>query len=151
MRILGTAAALGVVVAFRAAAQSPSDSLCIFSGPERSALAWQSAARSFTGGGIEGHIVRLRDLQPIRYGSVNLEPGTVRTLSDSANHFAIKKVPSGRYLLRVRALGFPQVADSITLGADGLVVLAALSDPQGDIAITCPTRSVPSRRPPNGR
>ena len=151
MRILSTAAALGVLVAFRAAAQSPSDSLCIFSGPERSALAWQSAARSFSGGGIVGRIVRLRDLQPIRSGLVNLEPGTARTLTDSAGHFEINRVPNGRYLLRVRALGFPQLTDSITLGADGLVVLAALSEPRGDIAITCPTRSPPSRRPPNGR
>jgi hypothetical protein len=96
MRILSIAAALGVVVAFRAAARSPSDTLCIFSGPERSALAWQSAARSFSGGGIEGHIVRLRDLQPIRSGFVNLEPRTARTFSDSAGHFAIKNVPSGQ-------------------------------------------------------
>ena len=82
-----------------------------------------------------------------RSGAVSLEPGTARSPTDSAGHFEISGFLNGRYLLRVRALGFPQLSDSVTLGADGLVVLAALSEPHGDIAITCLTRSPPSRRP----
>ena len=135
----------------RARPQTPSDSLCIFSGRERSSLAWESAARSWNGGGVFGRVLVLRDSRPVTYGLITLEPGSHRASLDSAGRFEIKGAPNGRYVLRIRALGFPTLADSITLGADGLVVLAVMAQPPGDIAITCPARSAQPRRPPNGR
>ena len=151
MRPLFGVAALAVFTSLRAAAQTPSDSLCIFSGPQRSTLAWESAARSFAGGGVFGHILRLRDRSPITTAFITLEPGAFQAYADNAGSFEIHGAPNGRYLLRIQATGAVTVADSITLGADGLVVLAVVAYPPGDIGITCPVRSAPVRRPPNGR
>ncbi len=47
MRAIVGALALGVAIVGQGAAQTPSLSLCTFSGRERSALAWQSAVGSF--------------------------------------------------------------------------------------------------------
>jgi len=102
-------------------------------------------------GGLIGHILRLRDLQPIQRAYVTLEPGGFGASSDTVGRFQFTGAPNGRYLLRVRAIGHAAVTDSITLGADGLVVLAVLSEPLGDFGITCPTPPAPSRRPPNER
>lgn len=151
LRCLRIAAVLAVAIGVRAGAQSPSDSLCIFSGPERSTIAWESAARSSSGGSVIGHVVLLHNLQPVPSARVTLEPGAFLTMTDRAGRFQLGGAPNGRYLIRVRALGRGTVADSVTLGADGLVVLAALAQPAGDIGITCPTRSAPSRRPPSAR
>lgn len=128
------------------AGQTPAPSQCIFSGPDKAALAWQSAAAGASGGTLEGHIVRVRNLQPIQSAYVTLAPGDYHAMSDSAGAFHFVGVPNGRYLLRVRALGYPAIGDSITLGADGLIFLAALPEARGDIAITCLSAPV---RPPS--
>src|SRR5262245_44937128 len=120
MRILAAVITLALIVG-RVSAQTPSTSLCIFSGAERSALAWQSAARSFAGGGLVGHILQ-PDLKPTQSAYVSLEPGRSFATSDSLGRFELTGVPNGRYLLRIRAMGHRELADSITLGADGLVV-----------------------------
>ena len=145
MRMLSTVSLI-VAIASRLVAQAPSDSLCIFSGPERSTLAWESAAHTYSGG-VAGQIILLRDRRPVPFASVTLEPGAWRAVSDSAGHFQLTGPPNGRYLLRIRAIGRPTVADSITLGADGLTVLAVLAQPPGDIGVSCSNRS---RRSPNG-
>jgi hypothetical protein len=150
MPTLVTVITLAVIVG-RASAQTPSTSLCIFCGPERSALAWQSA-RSVPAGDLGGHVVQ-PDLKPIRAANVRLEPGRFFATSDSLGRFELTGAPNGRYLLRIRAIGHRELADSITLGADGLVALAILASPPGDLGITCPPGSTysPSRRPPNER
>src|SRR5689334_20680458 len=114
MRITVCLTALGAIVSSGLPAQSPSDSLCIFSGRERSTLAWESAARSGSGGGVFGRVVVLRDSHPVTSGVITLEPGLHRASLDSAGRFEIKGAPNGRYLLRIRSLGFPTLADSIT-------------------------------------
>ena len=146
MRTLATVITL-VVIGGRASAQTPSTSLCIFSGPERSALAWQSAARSFAGGGLVGHILQ-PDLKPTQSANVSPESGRSVATSDSLGRFELRGIPNGRYRLRIRAISHRELADSITLGANGLVVLAVLASPPGDIGISCP----PGRltRPPAG-
>ena len=149
MRSLVGVVALAASTSLRASAQTPSDSLCIFSSPQRSTLAWESAARP--AGGIFGHILRLRDRTPITSAFITLEPGAFLGYADNAGAFEIHGVPNGRYLLRIQATGAVTVADSLTLGADGLVVLAVIAYPPGDIGISCPVRSAPARRPPNDR
>jgi hypothetical protein len=103
-------------------------------------LVWQSAAGSYNAG-LSGHVLRVADLEPIRSAGIRLEPGGHLVPSDSLGQFQFTDVPNGRYLLRVMAIGYPAVADSITLGADGLVVAAILARPPGDIGISCPDRS----------
>ncbi len=148
MRTVVAILAVSAAIAAPGPAQTPSRSLCIFSGRERSALVWQSAAGSFNGG-LSGHVLRVADLQPIRSAGIRLEPGGRLVLSDSLGRFQFTDVPNGRYLLRVMAIGYPALNDSITLGADGLVVAAILARPPGDIGISCPDTSL--RRPPNER
>lgn len=140
--------AVSAAIAGPGAAQTPSQSLCIFSGRERSALAWQSAARP-SSGGLFGRVLGVANLQPIRSAGIRLEPGGQLVLSDSLGLFQFTNIPNGQYLLRVMAIGYPVLADSITLGADGLVVVAILARPPGDIGISCPDTSL--RRPPNVR
>lgn len=78
-----------------------------------------------------------------------LDPGSLHATPNSAGRFALSGVPQGRYFLRVRAIGYASVADSITVGTDGLVVLAVIAEPPGDIEIGCTARpdSTKSRRP----
>jgi hypothetical protein len=142
---------LTMAILSRGVAQTPNPDLCIFSGREQSSLAWESAARSFSGDGLTGHVVRLRDLKPVQSATITLDPGRHFVTSDSGGRFQFAGLPNGRYLLRVRAIGYAQLADSITLGGDGLVVLAAIAQPRGDIGISCPPGSARSRRPPNER
>jgi hypothetical protein len=148
MRAFISVLALCAGIAAQAEAQTPSPSLCIFSSRERSSLAWQTAMASFNGGSLVGRVLRLRNQQPIRSAAVTLEPGGLRTVSDSLGKFQFAGAPNGRYLLRVRALGNGEVKDSVTLGADGLVVLAVLADSPPDFGISCPTPPAPTRRPP---
>jgi len=150
MRSIFAVVALAAVTCPGAHAQTPSDSLCIFSGPQRSTLAWESAARPYAGG-ISGHILRLRDRSPIATAFITLEPGGFHAYADNAGSFEIRAAPNGRYLLRIQATGAVTVADSVTLGADGLVVLAVIAYPPGDIGISCPARPASVRRPPNER
>jgi hypothetical protein len=80
--------------------------------------------------------------------AVELEPGRFLTSSDSAGLFQFTDVPTGRYLLR---FGYSELADSVTLGSDGLVVLVVAAEYINDIVVRCTDSSAPSRRPPNGR
>jgi len=148
MRTIVAILAASASITAPGAAQTPSRSLCIFSGPERSALVWQSAAGSFNTG-LSGHVLRLVDLQPVRSAGIRLQPGGRLVVTDSLGRFQFTDVPNGRYLLRVMAIGYPALADSITLGADGLVVVAILARPPGDVGISCPDTSL--RRPPDER
>lgn len=115
LRCLRIAAVLAVAIGVRAGAQSPSDSLCIFSGPERSTIAWESAARSSSGGSVIGHVVLLHNLQPVPSARVTLEPGAFLTMTDRAGRFQLGGAPNGRYLIRVRALGRERLRTQLPL------------------------------------
>lgn len=91
-------------------------------------------------------VVSARTGQPIPKARVLWNPGGRWVLTDSTGTVHIRSVKQGRYELRVGALGFMEATDSITLGFDGLRVLAALTTYRGDIICT-----MPARKPSNGR
>lgn len=72
---------------------------------------------------------------------VTVEPGHRSVLTDSTGSFSFPGLKAGRYLIRVRALGFQGVRDSVTNSAAGLEVLAVLaSDPIADYECVVPVR-----------
>lgn len=67
------------------------------------------------GPGVHG-IVRDRDTgQPLTQASVQLLPGPLDAITDSAGVFAFQNIPDGRYVLRTRRLGYQERADTVIL------------------------------------
>ncbi len=128
------------------ARKGPAPAPCMFSSFAKSSLAWQSG---FGDTALKGRVVRVDNLRPVTFGVVRVEPSGRRAILDSTGTFRLA-IPIGRYFLRVQAGGFSEAADSITLGRDGLVVLAAVGQYAGDVVVTCPTAS-PARQPSNER
>jgi hypothetical protein len=80
---------------------------------------------------------------------VTVTPGNHTTRSDSAGVFQFLGLRTGRYFLSIHAIGYSAVADSVTLGFDGLYVFAAIARPVvGDLVCIVPT---PVRQPSNER
>jgi hypothetical protein len=71
---------------------------------------------------------------PVADALVLLEPGGYRTRSDSAGTFHLQNLPRGRYQMRVLSIGRLSAQDSVTIGEHGLIVLAALTQPEADLA-----------------
>lgn len=141
-------------LAFSAALRAQTDSSgCASSGPPKAALAWESGRAEGVGRAepvsrdeIVVRVVSVRSGQPIPNARVLWNPGGRWVLTDSSGIAHIRSSRQGRYQLRVAALGFGEVADSLTLGFDGLRVVAALTTYRGDILCT-----PQSRRPSNER
>lgn len=96
----------------------------------RSTLAWEYAPGA---GGVRGRVLALGSLQPISGAMINVAPTGQRLVTDSAGRFRIR-LAEGRYVLRVRALGYVSVDDTISLpGLDGFEVLAVLARQDPDL------------------
>jgi hypothetical protein len=83
-----------------------------------------------------GRIVQIRNSAPIRQALVRVDPGGRVAQPDTNAYFRFLGLRDGRYVVRVLALGYVSLADSITLGQDGLYLVAALARPTGDIVCT---------------
>ena len=149
MRTLITAVAVCITIANLAAAQTSADTSCVFPPMEPPTLLSKSAAGAIKNG-IFGHVLHVGGAKPIRDARIELEPGGKAVSSDSLGHFQFTGVPNGRYLIRVMAIGYyTSFRDSVTIGADGLVVVALLDQPHGLLEIVCP--ATPGGRPPRER
>ena len=92
------------------------------------------------GAGLVGRVVLVSDGRPLRGAYVSVNPNDARSSAtvDSTGVFKISGLAPGRYRLSVRSIGYPEVADSIVLGRDGLRVLVAVAQPiRGLVGIDC--------------
>jgi hypothetical protein len=117
---------------------------CVFSSPPKSAIAWQSGlAGDYAALGrdeLAGRVVWVRGGLAVANARILVSPNTRYVLSDSAGRFSMRGLPQGRYLVRIGALGSLEAADSITLGFDGIQIVAALAQYRGDISCTGPAK-----------
>lgn len=126
---------------------------CLFSGWPKPALAWESGmaqsnerTASLARDELFVRVVSVRTGEPIPKARILWNPGARWVLTDSTGTVQIRSLRQGRYELRVGALGFMEAADSITLGFDGVRVLAALTTYRGDIGCTLPPRKPSNER-----
>jgi hypothetical protein len=135
--ILAAAGALACRPTPRAAPAAP----CVWSSPPRPAIAWQHGPQA---GELRGRVVAVGSGAPLAHALVRLEPGDHGATSDSGGVFHLSNVPGGRYHLRVLHIGLPAAETWVTVGEEGLTVLAALPLPPGDL-VACLR---PAPRPP---
>jgi hypothetical protein len=107
----------------------------MFSGPPKSGLSWQSGPGSFT---VSGRVVSVHDGVPFEHALVRLTPGRHSVQTDRGGSFRLAGLQGGRYYLEVLAVGKVKAADSVTVGDDGLYVLAAIASYTGDISCVRP-------------
>ena len=115
---------------------------CTLSSFHKSTLAWESGLAQGRGpatpvgrDGVAGRVIAVRNGEPVLGATVILDPLPRSVKSDSSGRFAFPAVPQGRYRLRIHSsAGF--VSDSVTVGFDGLRVLAALTTHRGDLICT---------------
>lgn len=131
---------LAMVLALSACAHgprsvSPDSQPCTFSGAPRSSLAWQTGPGSFT---IHGRVVGLPGGAALPSVGVRLNAGRLITSTDKSGFFEFPRLPAGRYLLEVLPLGRIPAADSVTVGDNGLEVVAVVASYTGDIVCIRP-------------
>ena len=132
---------LGLILGFLLCAPSlpaqADSSRCLFSGPPKSSLAWESGLAEGAGplarDELLVRVVSVHTGKPIANARVLWNPGARWALTDSTGAVSIRALKQGHYELRVVALGFISATDSITLGFDGVRVVAALAFHRGDI------------------
>ena len=84
----------------------------------RSALAWGPSVPDTND--FKGRVVATRTGLPIVAAYVTVEPGRHVASTDSAGWFQVSALKSGRYDVRVRAVGYGEARDSVTYGFGGL-------------------------------
>jgi hypothetical protein len=128
-----------------AQAQSQGFPACGRIGRPKSALGWESAAArpdsSSAPNEFRGLVISARDGKPLADAYVSAAPSSKVARSDSAGRFRIEGLSPGRYYVRVRYFGLLEAADSVTLGVDGLRLLAVLAHQLlGDLFCELPSR-----------
>jgi hypothetical protein len=118
----------------------PAGTPCL-SGSSRSTLAWERGSGDT---GLFGRVVQIRNSAAPRQVLVRIDPGGHAAGPDANGYFRLLGLREGRYAVRVDAPGYIGVADSITLGPDGLLITAVLAREDGNIM--CPPSSL---RAPN--
>jgi hypothetical protein len=137
-----------------AQASPPSRSTgCEFSGGPKSSHAWESGMAEGQGPAtpvgrdvVVGRVFAVRSGEPVADARVRLDPGSRFAAADSTGRFAFPAVPQGRYRLTVMSFQSGSVSDSVTIGFDGLRVVAALSNYRGDIICVGPPRKPSNER-----
>jgi hypothetical protein len=100
--------------------------LCHSSGPPRSSIAWEGGTATRE---LRGRVVRLRTGEPMPRALIRVEPGRHGALADSSGGFRIAGLTPGTYEVRVLHIGFVEARDSVTIGDDGLQLLAVIAVP----------------------
>ena len=66
---------------------------------------------------VRGRVVTDSAEQPIADATISLDNGRLRAVSDSLGRYRIPAVPSGRYAVAVRRLGFAPFSGTLTVPA----------------------------------
>jgi Carboxypeptidase regulatory-like domain len=101
--------------------------------PPRSTLALENG---HGGSSLLGRVAQIANTAPIRQALVRVEPGGHVAQPDDNGFFRFIGIGTGRYIVRVQALGYESVADSITIGQDGLNIIAAMARFSGETKCT---------------
>jgi len=138
------------------AAQTPTSKPttgCGFSGGPKSSLAWESGLAQGQGpatpvprDAIVGRVISVRNGEPVVDAVIRLDPGNHFARADSTGRFTFPPLPQGRYRVNVMSWTSGSAADSVTLGFDGLRIVAALSRYAGDLICIVPTRQPSNER-----
>ena len=149
-------------------AQTSSELPCPFGSPARSALAWRFGNNP---GVVSGRVLDVTTGRPVTDGSISLRlvsdvdgidsvvsnvrtqrqvfythrtAARLRAQPDSSGTFRIANVAPGSYRVSVLTMGRGSVQDTLTIGAGGGFLLAALAPWEGDIAcVVVPDRPAP--------
>ena len=105
-----------------------------------SALAWSPA---WPDTGVSGQVVAAKNGAPLASANVRIEPGPLVFSTDSGGHFHVPALPTGRYYVRVRFVGYEEAHDSVTYALGGLRLFAALAHGMGIVDIVCTSVSRP--------
>lgn len=137
-------------------AQTPASTTttgCQFSSPPKSSLSWESGLAEGQGPSIPvlrdaivGRVISVRNGEPATDAVIRLDPGDHLTHVDSTGRFAFRPLPQGRYRVNVMSWTSGSAADSVTLGFDGLRIVAALARYTGDIVCIAPMRQPSKER-----
>lgn len=93
--------------------------------PAQSRIAWQYAPDV---DGIRGQVVDAAGT-PLANAAIEIDPGGLRAVSDSAGRFQIS-LPAGTFPVHARAIGYNEANDTISVpGLDGFDVLVVLARP----------------------
>lgn len=141
---------LVATLAMKAHAQGISPKCSYSSAGSKSSLSWESGLANMraplASGEVAGRVLSVDDAKPIANAVISLTPGGRSVESDSAGRFDLLGVTQGRYLLQVVASGSNGVADSVTVGFDGIRIVAVLGFyVPADIA--CQTYHAPTSGP----
>lgn len=66
---------------------------------------------------MAGEVTNRDTGRPLYYASVTLQPGDRRATTDSLGAFRISPTPEGRYTVRIRAIGFAEYSDTLTVSS----------------------------------
>jgi hypothetical protein len=129
---------------------------CVFSSFYKSSLSWESGLAQGSGpaatagrGDLVGRVIGARDGEGLAGAHVRVMPEFRLTTTDSTGRFAIRGLPQGRYQVTVFAppgSSAMAVYDSVTVGFDGLRVVAVLSAHTGDIVCVSTPRQPSNER-----
>jgi hypothetical protein len=124
---------------------------CLLTSPPKSTIAWQSAFVDTRGpigrDELAGRVVWVQTGEAVSNARISLNPGEHYTVSDSTGRFSLRGLAQGHYLLRVAGPAAVAATDSITVGFDGALVVAALARYRpGDIGCSSPVRKPSNER-----
>ena len=92
----------------------------------KSRLAW---AVGEGGVGVAGRVVATESGAGLPSVGILLEPGRFVTSTAADGGFHLRNIPPGRYVVRVMLMGRMEARDSVTVGREGIALVAALSKP----------------------
>jgi hypothetical protein len=126
---------------------------CQFSSPPKSTLSWESGlaqgqdpSTAVLRDAIVGRVISVGNGEPVTDAVIRLDPGDHLVRVDSTGRFAFPPLPQGRYRVNVMSSTSGSAADSVTLGFDGLRIVAALARYTGDIVCEMPVRKPSNER-----
>ena len=126
---------------------------CQFSSQPKSSLSWESGlaqgqgpSTSVARDAVVGRVIAVRNGEPVTDAVIRLDPGDHLAHVDSGGRFAFRPLPQGRYRVSVMSWTRGSAVDSVTLGFDGLRIVASLAAPTGDIGCTLPMRQPSNER-----
>jgi len=94
------------------------------------ALALPGVARAQDRSSIEGQVIAEGGNQPLQGVRVALAALRMNAVTDQRGHFVLSNVPFGTHVLRLRVIGYREVTQEVTVGAEpATVTITMVADP----------------------